>query len=227
MAAFASIVRRLSLCLFLTAAGMSAGTISSLSIPPCFLNMSYAAPANACQLVTGFDSTMVTAGVGAAGYYGSAAEVVDVFAIAPGTGMGWIDIGFDSGMQPSAMLTHNLSLSIGPYSCHMGSEDDFCPLAGPQQLYPDGVTGWLPIPLGTPFEVRLTASVSGPDDRPYSLTYIAGEVNFEVEDASGQLLSIADPPSPDQAGVPEPRGLWLVALASAFPLLRMVRRRPQ
>lgn len=216
--------RHLGLCSLIFAGSMFAGTLNNLSIPPCILNVAYGAPANACQVVAGFDTSMVTIGVGAAGYYGSASDTVDVYAIAPGSGQGWIDIGFDVGMQPSAFMTRNLSMSIGPYSCQMGPQDDLCALAGSQQFFPSGVTGWLPIQLGIPFEVRLAASVSGPTDRPYSLTYIAGEVNFEVEDASGQLLPVADPPPPaSPSGVPEPRGVWGLALLCAV-YLRSIRR---
>jgi hypothetical protein len=224
MTAFTLKGRDLGLCLLLSTGGMYAGTIGNFSIPPCPLNLSFPAAANSCQLVAGFDTTMVTISVGAAGYYGVAKDVVDVFAIAPGSGEGWIDIGFDVGMEPSAFLSRYLSISIGPYSCQMGPEDDICPLAGPQQVFPDGETGWLPIPLGTPFEVELTASVSGPSDRPYSLTYIEGEVNFEIENAGGQLLTIADPPPPaSPGGVPEPRGLWFLALLFALLPLRKTR----
>lgn len=181
-----------------------------------------------CSDITGWGTTIVTAGIRASGVSG--ADSVTLIATGFTDGplrQGSIQISALNGLVATGYGTGALDLTIGSYHCSTNSEFQPCNLWGT-----DDSTSYLPFLLGTDFVIRLTASYSaaGLNGSGAASAAIALSIFDGLTLPGGSvLLPGSAVPIYDALGVaavaaPEPSTLVFGATVLLLPLLWRTRR---
>jgi hypothetical protein len=179
-------------------------TAGALTIPPCNLNLLFGTSANACDVVSGFGTTTISAGVAAIGGAGTASGAVTVLGTTDGpVRPGYIQISALSDISFTGLGSADLVMAVAGYNCAIDMD------VGPCQIWGSySPTDFLPFTLGAPFQIGLDALVSV-SSNPYASAFASGAIQFSVFEQvteptgyvmPGQAAEIFDPsPTPADA----------------------------